>query len=508
MRNGITVNGIRGIMRVTKIFRTLLCVGAVLAASRASGQLQFKKVNLTNLFVGEGVTIGDFNKDGKLDVAAGADLWLGPDFTQKQKYGDGAETFDGSNGYAAYYMNLPAMDVNNDGWMDIPVSAGVGGQDFWLENPKGGTGTWKKTQIAAYAGFESNCLYPLLKNGSLQLLYATNDKKIGYGTPDPSDPYKAWIFHAIGNPAPAGGFYALNTHGLGMGDINGDGRNDVVTCDAWYEQPASLAGDPLWIRHDYDFSQKKGIAASYTTNQAWGGSHMYVNDIDGDGDSDVVASLDGHGWGLAWFEQIKAPGGGITFTPHQLMGDRSQEATFGVAFSQLHSLVFMDMNGDGLKDIVTGKRYWAHNTTGDPEPMGAAVLYAFLQQRGAGGTTFKPVLIDSSSGSGCRLETADFNGDGYQDIAVSSKKGANVFLSEGRAPITTLRYPTRSSRNGEARSDAWRLWTGFTGGIPGADVYGEEGRAFNLLGSSRRGQAASTGGVYILRSASLMPVGK
>lgn len=442
------------------LIRSLILFPAAWAAAQTMAPA-FRKINLTTAFVGEGVTVADFNKDGKADVAAGNVYWQGPDFAKKVKYGDGAETFDGSKGYAAYYMNLPAQDLNGDGWMDIPVSAGVGGQDFWLENPKGAAGgTWKRSQMVDYAGFESNNLVPLLKDGRLQLLYATRDKKIGYGTPDPSDPYKPWVFHPIGNPSPTGGFYALNTHGLGMGDINGDGRNDVMACDAWYEQPASLAGDPLWIRHDFDFSQKKGIGAAFTTNQAWGGSQMYAEDMDGDGDADVVASLDGHGWGLAWFEQIKAAGGGITFTPRLIMGNRAQEAEFGAAFSQLHSLAFADLDGDGFKDIVTGKRYWAHNTTGDPEPMGQAVLYAFLQKRGAGGTAFKPVPLDTAAGSGCRLETIDMNGDGYPDIAVSSKKGTNVFLSEGRAPIATL--PARNARPPTRP----RLRVGFPDGFP------------------------------------------
>lgn len=464
--------------------KTLFLPSLLLSASLsafAQTNLTFKKINLTNQFVGEGVTVGDFNKDGKLDVAAGSVYWLGPAFTQKIKYGDGAETFDGSKGYAAYYMNLPAMDLNGDGWTDIPVSAGVGGQDFWLENPKGGTGVWKKTTMVPYAGFESNNLWPLLKDNSLQLLYATNDKKIGYGTPDPTGAAKPWIFHVIGNPSPAGGSYngyILNSHGLGMGDINGDGKNDVMASDAWFEQPASLTGDPLWIRHDFDFHQKKGLAATYTTNGAWGGSHMYTDDVDGDGDADVVASLDGHGWGLAWFEQVKE-NNAITFKPHQIMGNRAQEATFGVAFSQLHSLAFGDMNGDGLKDIVTGKRYWAHNTTGDPEPMGQAVLYAFIQTRGAGGTTFKPVLIDTAAGSGCRLELIEMNGDGYLDIAVSSKKGTNVFLSEGRPPLPVIPVAFRPSRRPE--------WT------PSMALFGSlrQGTALNLLGVSTT--AASSG---------------
>lgn len=489
-------------MRATNAFPFILA----LAAAQAFAQIPFKKVALTPitmgttetpLFVGEGVTVGDFNKDGNLDVAAGIDIWLGPDFTKKQKYGAGAETFNGATGYASYYMNLPAMDVNKDGWMDIPVSAGVGGKDFWLENPKGGTGTWVEHPIAAYAGFETNCLYPLLKNGSLQLLYATNDKKVGYATPDPADPTKAWTFHQVGDPSPPGGSYngyILNSHGLGMGDINGDGRNDVMVSDAWFEQPASLVGDPLWIRHNFDFNQKKAHPEITATNQAWGGSHMYTSDVDGDGDSDVVAALDGHGWGLAWFEQVKATDGSITFKDHIIMGARTQEATYGVAFSELHSLQFIDLNGDGLKDIVTGKRWWAHNKGGaDAENEGAAVLYAFLQKRGAGPgtTTFTPVLLDSAVGSGCRLEVVDMNTDGYPDVVVAGKKGVYVYLSTNRTPIAIL-GPSWA----QARRSGWRLSI-MADRTPGLAVSGGVSKALNLLGASLPILEASHGGVLI-----------
>ena len=466
----------------------LAALFAAVPGSAQTNPIPFKKINLTNLFVGEGVTVGDFNKDGKLDVAAGVNLWYGPDFTQKVKYGIGTESFDGATKYAVYYFGLPAQDLNKDGWMDIPVSGGVGARNFWLENPKGGTGTWVEHPMVPGAGFESNGLWPLLKNGSLQLLYTPADKSVGYGTPDPADPNKVWTYHRIGNPSPPGGYqgYQINTHGLGMGDINGDGRNDVLVPDAWFEQPASLVGDPLWIRHNYDFS---------TTNW-WGGSQMFAEDMDGDGDADVVASLNGHGWGLAWFEQVKTPAGAITFNVHRIMGDRTQEATYGVAFSQLHSLEFADLNGDGMKDIITGKRYWAHGPSGDPEPMGAAVVYAFIQTRGAGPglTTFKPVLIDSSAGSGCRLEAIDINGDGYNDVAVSSKKGTNVFLSVNRTPITVLGLPPGALEHRRG----WKLSVR-ANRTPGLVATGEAYKALNLLGASLPTLEASPSGVYILR---------
>ena len=83
-------------------------------------QVSFKKITLSDSFVGEGVSVGDFNKDGKLDVAAGPFLWMGPEFSRKTRVGpNGADTFPITQ-YAYYYMQTRPYDVNNDGWLDIP----------------------------------------------------------------------------------------------------------------------------------------------------------------------------------------------------------------------------------------------------------------------------------------------------------------------------------------------------------------------------------------------------
>ena len=49
--------------------------------------------------------------------------------------------------------------------------------------------------------------------------------------------------------------------------------------------------------------------------------------------------------------------------------------TIDDSFSQSHALMLADINGDGLKDIVTGKRFWAHGPTGDVNPSDPAVVY-------------------------------------------------------------------------------------------------------------------------------------
>ena len=115
------------------------------------------------------------------------------------------------------------------------------------------------------------------------------------------------------------------------------------------------------------------------------------------------------------------------------MGTRDEEKTFGVAFSQPHALTLADLDGDGLKDIVTGKRRWAHGPTGDVEPMGVPVNYWFKLVRDAsapGGARYQPQLIDDASALGTQVEAVDVNGDGAPDVLTASKLGAFLFLTQ------------------------------------------------------------------------------
>jgi hypothetical protein len=160
-----------------------------------------------------------------------------------------------------------------------------------------------------------------------------------------------------------------------------------------------------------------------------GGAQMFAYDVDGDGDNDVVTSLDGHGWGLAWFEHVER-GGEIVFVEHAIMGDRSEEENYGVAFSQPHAMEMADIDGDGLKDIVVGKRRWAHGPHKDAEPNAAPVVYWFELQRERGSARFIPRLIDNASGVGVQIATVDVDQDGRVDILTASKLGAFLFRND------------------------------------------------------------------------------
>jgi hypothetical protein len=150
---------------------------------------------------------------------------------------------------------------------------------------------------------------------------------------------------------------------------------------------------------------------------------MLVFDVDGDGRNDVVTSYDAHGYGIGWFRQ-EADG---TFTEHRFVGT-PDESGEGISFSQPHALAAADIDGDGLTDVVTGKRRWAHGPQGDPEPNAAPVLYWFrLVRDGQGGASFEPHLVDDDSGVGTQVTVADLNGDGKPDIAVANKRGVFAF---------------------------------------------------------------------------------
>jgi hypothetical protein len=268
--------------------------------------------------------------------------------------------------------------------------------------------------------------------------------QVGYFKPDTSDAAKPWTFHAISEQSSDYGWYS---HGLGHGDVNGDGRQDVLIYDGWWEQPAAaLDSDPLWTFHPYPFALgpqqiRQGLGlydispdGVPTWSTVLGGSQMYVDDVNSDGLPDIVMSLAAHGYGLAWWEQLKerdrfkAP----LFKRHILVNKKPEESKQGVVFTEMQAVAYSDIDGDGLKDIVTGKRWWSHGKCClDPQSDAPAVLYWFKQVRNTDGTVdFISFRVDEDSGAGTQIAIGDVNGDEQPDIAVSNKKGVFVFLQK------------------------------------------------------------------------------
>ena len=200
--------------------------------------------------------------------------------------------------------------------------------------------------------------------------------------------------------------------------MNGDGRLDLLEKDGWWEQPASLAGDPVWTFHKIAFSQ--------------GGAQMYAYDVNGDGLNDVITSFAAHGYGLVWYEQVRN-NGEISFKQHVILSTEQKPMPdkYGVTFSELHALDLVDINGDGLNDIVTGNRFWSHGSHGSAGPDAKAVLYWFELVRQPDKTVeFVPHLIDDDSGVGTQVVAAPGSDKNRPDIVVGNKKGTFIFRHE------------------------------------------------------------------------------
>ena len=389
----------------------------------------FKRIQLSDQFWGEGATFGDLNRDGVNDIISGPWWWEGPEFKKRHEYYPATTTFklklgpmtevdvpgfEGTLGKENKYSDnffAWALDFNKDGWNDILIIGFPGKETSWFENPKGKDTHWVRHQIFDQTDNESPTFADLTGDGKPELVCITKGQ-YGYAAPDWSNPAKPWTFHPISPNNKYGNF----THGMGLGDVNGDGRSDLLEKNGWWEQPASLAGDPVWTFH------KQPMGA--------GGSQMYVYDVNGDGLNDIITALAAHEFGLAWYEQYRE-GPEIRFREHILMNRTPQDNPYGVKFSEIHAIELVDMDGDGLKDIVTGKRFWSHGRTGDPDRNDAAVLYWFKLARHAGkGVDFIPYLIDSESGVGTQVVAGDINGDGLPDIVVGNKRGTFVHLHE------------------------------------------------------------------------------
>jgi hypothetical protein len=445
------------------------CPGTLVAADRTL--LFFTRQPLTGTYYSEGANAGDLNRDGHADVVYGPFWYEGPQFTKSHELYPGRP--QNMNGYADNFFNW-IYDVNGDGWNDVVVVGFPGTPGLVYENPKaaGFDQSWKKHAILPSVANESPQFVNIIGDDRPELVCAY-DKRIGFATINPEKPFDRWDFHGISEANAPDRF----GHGLGVGDVNSDGRQDILIAGGWYEQPATDALTAPWPFHKVAFTN------------AYGGADMFAYDVDGDGDSDVITSLAAHDFGLAWFEQV----GEADWKQHLIMGSQPAQNTFGLVISELHSVALADMDGDGLKDIVTGKTYYSHH---QQSPMwdAGAVVYWFKLTRTKDGVEWIPFKVDSDAGIGRQLSIVDVNGDKLPDIVVGGMLGTTV-LTQSRKAVTEAVWDAALPKRHTAaaappKHGAKPIFDAATGRIVGS-LEGESLKVANVTGGKTITQGMS-----------------
>ncbi len=392
---------------VAVVVSGLVC-GKLSPAQQVSSRWEIRQLGID---ANEGIDLADFNRDGLIDVVAGRNWYAAPDFVAHP-----VRLIDDWNGYVESNGDH-ALDVDGDGWVDVVAGSFLPSEVYWYQNP-GEAGLrlgqlWKKHLLVDTKNThnEAQLLANVIGNEAPEWIVNSWDKDA---------PLYVWQWVRTAGEATTDVRISLsrieisergNGHGLGVGDINADGRDDILTGQGWFENPETNDRGPQetsWkYRADWD------IQASIP---------MIVDDVDGDGLPDILVGK-GHDFGLYWWKQLKPGEDGKTNWKQTLIDDR---------FSQPHCLHLADLDGDGRRDLITGKRVRAHNGN-DPGGDMPPCLYYYRWNNVS--RQFDRYVIDQGHvGTGLQIRSADLDSDGRIDIAVAGKSGSFLLFNRQTPP--------------------------------------------------------------------------
>jgi len=359
--------------------------------------LRFEKIHISHERY-ESAGVFDVNNDGVLDIVCGAYWYPGPKFDRKYKIGE-------VKAHGEYYDDFStiAMDVNGDGYTDFVTGGWWGNTLRWRENPKGDpTKTWNEHVIAEVGSIETTRAWDVDGDGQLEIVPNTPGRpqrfyKLVTDNGKGTGKFKEFVAY----DKPTG-------HGLGFGDIDGDGRGEIILNKGYLKAPA----DPLSGPWEYMPGIDLGCASV----------PIIVADINKDGVNELIVGQ-AHGYGLDWCEQ-KVVNGQTVWTRHPIDPYNSQ----------YHDLIWVDLDGDGECELVTGKRYRAH-CGGDPGEYDPQGIYYFKWT----GEGFSKQIVDygpigQGKGCGIHFQVIDIDGDGRKDIVAPGKDGLYLYRNLGPAP--------------------------------------------------------------------------
>lgn len=326
--------------------------------------------------------MADVNRDGKLDILAG-NVWFEAPAWKPREIAPVAN-LDPKTQYSVAFHNW-TEDLNGDDWVDQIVIGMPGERAVWRENPKGEVGYWKEHLLWRSAGNESPLYEDLLGNGKRVLVMGTDDEYLAWFEPG-SDPYAPWTMRQISDLKGSGS--QRYSHGLGIGDLDGDGRSEVITTGGYYVRPKDPRKGP------WEFV-KVDLGPDCAQMRVWNGG---------------ILTTSAHRRGVWWF-QPKPEGG---FARHVI----------DETISQTHAANLMFLGEDQTPNLVTGKRKWAHPPGVDPGSEEASWLVRYELREGK----WTRHMIDEDSGVGTQFVVRDMNADGRDDIVIANKNG--VFLFE------------------------------------------------------------------------------